>query len=585
MAAPQAAYSLFGTPKYAKGFTHFDYVNPDAPKGGTLRLSHPVAFDSLNGFIIKGVTAPGISLIYQPLMASSADEPQSVYSAIAQTIDIRSGGKEIRFRLNPKARWHDGEPITAEDVVFTFETLKEKGHPQYRILYHDVEKAEALSPREVRFTISNTENRELPLLLSGLYVLPKHYYDTHDFGKTTLEPPLGSGPYKVAEVDQGRSITYERVQDFWGKDLPVYIGKNNFDVIRYDVFRDETVSLEGIKSGRYDFREEFIARNWATAYDIPAVASGELIKVKIPNKIPSGMQAFLFNTRLDKFSDARVREAIGLTMDFEWMNRVLFYGAYNRSQSFFQNTDMMATGLPSESELKLLESYKDSLPPRLFTEPFRIPVTDGSGHTREMLIRAQELLNDAGWVMRDGVRVNAKTGEPLTIEFMMRQRTFERVIGMMQKNLKRLGIASSFRYVDDSQYQKRIDSRDFDVISIWWNLGIHFPGNEQKGFWHSAQADVQGGNNYSGLKNPAVDAVLDKLTSAKDLEQLTTAAHALDRVLLWNHVVIPHWYLGAWRVAYWDKFGKPDITPDYDISLDSWWDKSLEPVTHEEAAP
>jgi microcin C transport system substrate-binding protein len=366
------------------------------------------------------------------------------------------------------------------------------------------------------------------------------------------------------------------VADYWAKDLPVSRGLYNFDTIHYDVYRDETVAVEAIKSGRYDLREEYIARNWATAFNIPAVESGELVKVKIPNKIPSGMQAFLFNIRKSKFTDARVREAIGLAMDYEWMNDTLFYGAYTRSQSFFQNTDFMATGTPQPDEIALLEPFRAQLPPALFTEPYTNPTTDASGSARDNLLKAQALLNDAGWIMKDGQRVNRETGEVLDVEFMMSQRTFEKVIGGMIRNLKRLGIRGTFRYVDDSQYQKRIDDRDFEIISIWWNQGLFFPGNEQIGYWHSSQADVAGGNNYSGMKSPAVDALLDRITRASTLDELRPAARALDRVLLWNHVVIPHWHLGAWRLLYWNKFGRPDIAPYYGIGMESWWSTEAE---------
>ena len=567
------ALLLYGEPKYKPGFSHFDYVNPNAPTGGTLKLAHSATFDSLNPFILKGLAAPGLTMLFETLMTPSMDEPQTYYGLLAKRVEVAEDGSYADFTLNEKARWHDGEPITAHDVAWSFETLKEKGHPSFRILYAPIEKVSKLGTYQVRFHFTDTANRELPLIAAGLYVLPKHYYETRDFEKTTLEPPLGSGPYKVKAVDAGRAITYERVENYWGKNLPVNKGRYNFDSIIYDVYRDETVALEGLKAGRYDLREEYIARNWATAFDIPAVQEKRLIKEKIPNKIPRGMQAFLFNLRKEKFQDVRVREAISLTMDYEWANRVLFYDAYDRSYSFFQNTDFMADHPITPDELALLEPYRDELPESTFTEVFKNPLTDGSGHARESLIKAQKLLNDAGYVMRDGVRVNAKTGEPLTVELMMRQRTFERVFGIMKKNLARLGISSTFRYVDDSQYQKRLDEYDFDIISIWWSRGIVFPGNEQIGFWHSSQANVKGGNNLSGLQSEAVDFLLSKITSAKDYDEYKPAVTALDRVLLAGHYVIPHWHMSAWRMLYWDKFGQPDIFPPYGFPIDSWWMK------------
>ncbi|MBN67269.1 MAG: hypothetical protein CMM94_06870 [Rickettsiales bacterium] len=575
-AAPKHGITLFGELKYPPYFRHFDYVNPHAPHGGSLRMSYTAAFDSLNPFILKGVPAPGMGKVFESLMVQSLDEPQSFYGLVAESIEVADDNSYVDFIIRDKARWHDGKPITSHDVAFSFNTLKQDGHPSYRIMYAQIDRVEKVGIREVRFYFSDPSNRELATIIAGLPVLPRHYYETHPFNQTTLQPPLGSGPYRVANVDQGRSITFERVEDYWGKQLPVNRGQNNFDIIRYDVFRDETVSVEAIKSGQYDFREEYIARNWATAYNIPAVERGELIKEKIPHKIPRGMQAFIFNTRKDKFSDRRVREAIGMTMDFQWMNRVLFYDAYDRSYSFFQNTDFMATGLPSGAELSLLNQNRDALPEALFTEPFVLPETDGSGYSRDILLEAQALLNDAGWVMQDGKRVNAETGEPLIVEFMMRQRTFQRVVGMMQKNLARLGIDSSFRYVDDSQYQKRIDKRDFDIVSIWWNRGIHFPGNEQISFWHSSQADVVGGQNVAGVKNPVIDDLLAELTASKDYDHLKASATALDRVLLWQHYVIPHWHLSAWRVLHWDKFGMPEVRPAYGLPLDAWWSKEAE---------
>lgn len=571
-AMPSYGYTPFGTLKYPRDFSYFDYANPDAPKGGQLKLIHSGSYDSLNPFILKGIAAPGLSYLFEPLMVQSLDEPQSFYGLIAESIELADDKSYADFRLRKQARWHDGMPITAEDVVFTLNTLKQEGHPQYRIMYEPIERAEALSPTHVRFHFTDPQNRELPLLAASISVLPKHYYAQHKFNETTLKPPLGSGPYRIKNVDQGRSITYERAPDYWAKELPVNRGHYNVDVIHYDIYRDETVAVEALKSGRYDFRDEYIARNWATAFNISAIEKGELIKTIIPHKIPSGMQGFLFNLRQPKFSDMRVREAISLAMDYEWMNETLFYGAYERSSSFFQNTDFMAAkALPDAAELALLAPYRASVPPSIFTQLFRNPTTDASGYPRENLLRAQALLNDAGYVMRGGERMNATSGEPLTLEFMMRQRTFEKVVGSMIRNLSKLGIKATFRFVDDSQYQKRIDDRDFDMVSIWWNRGIFFPGNEQVGFWHSSQADVQGSQNLAGLKDAAVDAMIAAIMQAQTLEQLAPAARALDRILLAQHVVIPHWHLGAWRVLYWNKFGRPAIAPSYGVGIDTWW--------------
>jgi len=572
-AAPGIA--LYGDQKYPPGFDHFDYVNPAAPKGGTLKLAALTSYDSLNPYILKGLAAPGITnFLFQSLMIASYDEPQSYYPLIATDIELANDRGYADFTLNPKAKWHDGKPITADDVVWSFQTLKKDGHPIYRVLYKPISDVKKLSTRRVRFEFTDKLHRELPLIAASMPVLPKHYYETVPFNKTTLTPPLGSGPYKVGKVDAGRAIAFERVKDYWGAELPTQKGMYNFDTIKIDIYRDDVVALEGIKSGAFDYYEEYIARNWATAYNIPAVKDGRIIKAGIPHKIPRGMQGFMFNTRLEKFSDRRVREAIDLMLDFEWMNGTLFYNAYERNRSFFEETTFEATGLPEGDEAALLEPFKETLPDRLFTEPYEVPITPGDGFARANLIKAQQLLDAAGWVMREGVRVNEKTGEPLTIEFLMTQRTFERVIGIMRYNLQKLGISSEFRYVDASQYQKRLDKHNFDIVSIWWNQGLFFPGSEQYTFWHSSQADIDGSQNLGGVKNKAVDSLVKKVMRAQTLEELQPAARALDRVLLWEHYVIPHWSIHKWRVIYWNKFGRPNITPDYNICTECWWSDS-----------
>ena len=612
LATPAHGIAQYGVLKYKSGFDHFDYVNPDAPKGGTIKLAAHATFDSMNPFILRGLAAPGVSnFVYQSLMTQSYDEPQSYYGLVAESVDLAADKSSAIFTLNKNARWNDGKPITADDVVFSFNILREKGHPSYRMLLKPIT-AEAVDARHVRVHFADTKRRELPIIAASMPVLPKHYFcdsppppqslssprrwgskaatdnvpelpkipasagmtDNNNcvaFEKTTLAPPLGSGPYQISHVDPGRSITYARVKDYWAANLPTQKGLNNFDTIQIDVYRDDVVATEGIKSHQFDYYEEFIARNFATSYDIPAVADGRLIKARIPHKIPRGMQGFLFNTRDPKFADVRVRQAIGLTLDFEWMNAKLFYGAYERNSSFFNNTEFEAKGLPGKDELKLLAPYKKDLPPEVFTASYHVPTTDGTGFARGNLICAQGLLNDAGWVMKNGVRVNEKTGEPLTVEFLMTQRTFERVVAIMRHNLKKLGIESTFRYVDASQYQKRVDDRKFEVISIWWNQGLFYPGKEQYLFWHSSQADVPGSQNLAGVKNKAIDMLTDKIIRAQNLAELTPAARALDRVLLQEHYVIPHWNLSAWRVLYWNQFGRPKITPAYNIGLDSWW--------------
>jgi microcin C transport system substrate-binding protein len=571
-AAPSHCLALYGECKYKEGFSHFDYVNPDAPKGGAVKLAETGSFDSLNPFILKGVKAPGITMIFDSLMAPSQDEPQTMYGLIASSVDVANDNSSAEFTLRKEARFHDGSPITPDDVVFSFTALKEKGDPTYKIIYAPIVKVEKTGEHSVKFTFNDTKNKELPMIAAAMPILSKAYYSKADFEKTTLEPPLGSGAYKVESVEQGKNITYKRAQDYWAKNLPVNRGQYNFDSMRYDMYRDENVTLEALKAGQYDFRREYIARNWATAYDAPAVKDGRIIKKEIPDGTPQGMQAFIFNTRLPKLSDRRVREAIDLTLDYEWVNKTIFYGAYTRNSSFFENTDFAATGVPAGKELEILKPFAGELPPALFTEPFANPVTDGSGNPRENLLKAQKLLEEAGWKVKDGKRVNDK-GEQLSLEFMLRQPTMERVIGSMRKNLERLGISSSIRMVDDAQYQKRVDNADFDIVSVWLNRGVFFPGNEQVSLWHSSQADIKGGNNLAGLKNKAVDAILDDLTKAGDKDSLVAAGRALDRVLLWEHVVIPNWHSSSFRVAYWDKFGIPKVTPKYNLGFQSWWIK------------
>ncbi len=571
-ATPSQCLPLYGECKYKDGFKHFDYVNPDAPKGGSVKLAETGTFDNLNPFILKGVKAPAITGIFDSLMVASQDEPETMYGLVASSVDVAADNSSAEFTMRGEAKFHDGTPITPDDVVFTFATLKEKGDPTYKIMYAPIVKVEKTADNKVKFTFNDSKNKELPLIAASMPIISKTYYSKVDFEKTTLESPLGSGAYKVESVEQGKNITYKRVADYWAKDLPVSVGQYNFDSIRYDMYRDENVTLEALKSGDYDFRREYIARNWATAYDAPAVTDGRIIKREIPDGTPQGMQAFIFNTRKLQFADRRVREAIGLSLDYEWVNKTIFYGAYTRNKSFFENTEFESSGIPQGKELELLKPFEKELPPELFSKPFENPTTDGSGNARDNLLKAQKLLEDAGWKVVDGKRVNAK-GEQLSIEFMLRQPTMERVIGPMRKNLERLGITSSIRMVDDAQYQKRTDEFDFDIVSIWINRGVFFPGSEQMALWSSSQADVKGGNNLAGLKSKVVDAMLEALTKAQDKESLIAAGRALDRVLLWENVVIPNWHSGSFRVAYWDKFGMPTTTPKYNLGFQTWWVK------------
>ena len=574
LAAPSAQHclSLYDACKYPTDFQHFDYVNPDAPKGGQVKLAEAGTFDNLNPFILNGVKAPGIGDLFESLMVQSLDEPQTMYGLVAETVSVAPDNSSAQFTIRKQARWHDGTPITPDDVAFSFETLKNKGDPSYKILFASVLKCEKTGEHSVTFTFSDPKNRELPMIVAQMPIISKAYYTAHDFDKTTLEAPMGSGPYEVQSVEQGRSIVYKLVENYWAKDLSVNRGTYNFAAIRYDMYRDENVTLEALKAGEYDFRREYIARNWATAYDAPAVKDGRIVKREIPDGTPQGMQAFIYNTRKAKFADSRVREAIDLSLDYEWVNKTIFYGAYVRNSSFFENTDFQETDIPKGKELELLKPFASELPPELFTEPFKTPTTDGSGNPRDNLLRAQKLLEDAGFAIKDGKRVDAH-GEQLSIEFLLRQPAMERVIGPMRKNLERLGIASSIRMVDDSQYKKRTDDHDFDIVSVWINRGVFYPGNDQVELWSSSQADIKGGNNLGGVKNKPVDAMLAALTTAKDKESLLAAGRALDRILLWQHYVIPNWHSGVFRVAYWNKFGIPDVTPKYNLGFQTWWIK------------
>jgi microcin C transport system substrate-binding protein len=566
--------TLYGDCKYPPDFKYFEYVNPDAPKGGSVKLAEIGSFDNVNPFILKGVKAPGVlDNTFESLMTQSMDEPMSVYGLIAESVKVAPDNSAAEFTLRKEARWHDGTPITVDDVVFSFDTLKGKGDPSFKILYASIASVDACGKDCVAFHFSDKTNKQLPLIAAAMPIMSKAYYTAHDFEKTTLDAPMSSGPYEVESVDQGRSITYKRVKNYWGQALPANRGQYNFDHMRYDMYRDENVDLQALLSGDYDFRREYIARNWATAYNAPAVKDGRIIKREIPDLTPQGMQAFIFNTRKDKLSDRRVREAINLAFDYEWTNKTIFYGAYVRNKSFFENTEFEAKGVPEGKELALLKPLEKDLPPALLTEAFQNPLTDGSGNNRANLLKADKLLTDAGWVIKEGKRVNAK-GEPLSIEFLFRQPTMERVIGPMRGNLDRLGIASSIRMVDDSQYQKRTEDFDFDIVSIWINRGLFYPGNEQVALWQSSQAAVKGGNNLAGVKNKAVDAVLDALTSAKDEQSLASAGRALDRILLWEYYMIPNWHSGSFRVAYWDKFGIPKVTPKYNLGFQAWWIKN-----------
>lgn len=570
------AIAMHGAPKYAADFTHFDYVNPDAPKGGTFKMSGAETFDTFNPFIPKGISAAGLNLLYMPLMEKAQDEAFSMYGALAATIETPEDRSWVIFTLRDGAVWHDGQPITADDVVWTFETLTTDGRPQYRAYYANVVKAEALDAKRVKFTFDQGGNRELPMIVGELSILPKHYWESRDFTATTLEPPIGSGPYKIASFDQGRSITYARVEDWWGADLPVYKGRYNFDNIVYEYYRDQDVSLQAFFSGDFDFRQEYTAKLWATGYDVPAVKDGRIVKTMVPNKLPQGMQGFALNQRRDIWQDVRVRKAMNLAFDFEWSNKQFAYDAYARTDSYFENSEMEAVGLPTGRELEILEPYRDQLPHAVFTEEFVIPQTDGSGNNRAQLREAIALLEEAGYVMgKDGVRVHEDTGQRLEFEFLVAgtNAAFERWFGPYKKNLKRIGIDGDIRVVDASQYVNRVLNFDFDMIVHSWGQS-NSPGNEQREYWGSDKADVTGSRNMIGVKDAVVDALIEQIVQAPTREELVLRVRALDRVLKHGWYVVPNWHIAGWRIAYWDKFGQPDVQADYDLGVvDTWWVK------------
>ncbi len=565
--------ALYGDLKYGPNFRHFDYVNPDAPKGGNVRLAATGTFDNLNPFILKGVLAAGSFFPFDTLTVNSSDEAFSVYGLIAQTIELPADRSWVAFKLRPEARFQDGSPITVDDVIFSFDILKTKGHPRYRIYYANVAKAEKIGERTVKFTFSEKNNRELPLIVGQMPVLSKAYWEQRQFDKTTLEPPLGSGPYKIVAVDPGRSITYERVKDYWAANLPVNVGRYNFDTIRYDYYRDATVSLEAFKAGQYDFRFENTARDWATGYQSPPLQRGWIKKEEIPNEQPTGMQAFVYNLRHPVFQDPRVRQALAYAFDFTWTNRALFYGAYTRTKSYFSNSELASHGLPNPAELKILEPYRGRIPEEVFVKEYEPPKTNGSGFIRDNLRVAFKLLNDAGWVVNDrGILVNSKTGEPMEFEILLISgANFERVVLPFVYNLKkRLGIQASVRTVDSTQYQYRTDHFDFDMVVDTFGQSLS-PGNEQRDYWKSDQADVPGSRNTAGIKNPVVDDLVELLIASNDRQTLVNRTRALDRVLLWNHYVIPQWHITYFRVAYWDKFSRPAVQAKYDLEFDAWW--------------
>ncbi len=582
------ALSLLGEPALPAGFTHWPWVNPDAPKGGELVLAGLGSYDSFNPFILQGTPAVGIGRIWDTLLRDSDDEASTEYAHLAQRIDLPADQMWVAFELNPAARWHDGKPITAADVVWTFETLRSKGRPTYRSYYADVAEVVAEGPRRVVFRFKTNENRELALILGQLTILPQHWWEGRDFSRPLREPPLGSGPYRLERFDLGRSLVYRRVEDYWARELPTMKGTANADVIRYEYFRDPTVALEAFKAGQVDFRTENIAKEWATAYDFPAVRKGLVRRDEIRHERPTGMQAFIVNLRRPLFQDARVRRALTEVFDFEWMNANLFYGSYARTTSYFSNSELASSGLPQGREREILEAYRGKVPDRVFTDEYKLPVTDGSGNNRDGLRRALDLLRQAGWVVKDRKLVNAR-GEAFAFEILLNGPSFERIALPYVQVLQRLGMEPRVRTVDPSQYEVRTDAFDFDM-TVGGNGQSLSPGNEQRDFWSCAEAEKPGSRNQPGICDPVIDALIEQVIAAPDRAELIARTRALDRVLLWGDYMIPHWHSRVFRVAYWDKLGRPAQNPRYNLPIDSWWIESarvgaVEQGRREVAAP
>lgn len=568
---PVHGVAMHGQVKYTPDFKHFDYVNPNAPKGGEVRLAQIGTFDSLNPFIVKGISPTYIGLLFSTLLVNAADEPFSEYGYVAESIEMPADRSWVVFNLRDIAKFHDGKPVTAEDVVFSFSMLKAKGAPSYRLYYSEVSKAEALSPKKVKFTFGKSANRELPLIVGQMPILSKAYWAKRDFEATSLEAPVGSGPYRVESVESGRGITYKLDENFWGRDLPVMKGKHNFKHIRIDIYRDATVALEALKAGEYDFRLENESKKWATEYkDAPGVKSGLMKAEILPNQRPVGMQGFVMNLRRPLFQDRKLRQALGLAFDFEWSNKNLFYGQYTRTNSYFANSDLSAKGLPGPGELKLLEPFKEQLPAEVFSQEFKAPVTNGDGNPRDNLRAALGLLKEAGYVVKERKLVNEKTGQPVAFEILLSSPAFERIALPYVENLKKLGIEASVRTLDTAQYKNRTDSFDFDMTDDIWGAS-ESPGNELRDFFGSDSAAMRGGRNSIGIQDKAVDALIAKVISAPDRDALVDAVHALDRVLLWGHYLVPHWHIAFDRVAYWDKFGQPKVTPRQGFQFEAWW--------------
>jgi microcin C transport system substrate-binding protein len=570
--------SLFGDVKYPAGFAHFDYVNPNAPKGGTVRQIALGTFDNFNPVVagVKG-SLGAIGQIFEALTVQSLDEVSTAYGLLAESMSYPDDFAFVIYRLRPQAKWGDGKPVTPDDVIFSLNAFKQY-HPQYSAYYRHVVKAEKVGDRDIKFTFDAPGNRELPQIVGQLTVLPKHYWEgskdgaKRDISATTLEPPLSSGPYRIKSFVPGRSIVLERVADYWGRDLGVSVGRNNFDELRYEYFRDSTVAIEAFKGDQIDWRNENSAKNWATAYDFPAVSDGRVIKEEFPNRSSGIMQAFAINIRRDKFKDSRVRRALNFAFDFEETNKQLFFGQYERINSYFYGTELASSGLPQGRELEILETVRGSVPDEVFTAEYKNPVGGNPENVRSNLREGARLLKEAGYEVRDRKLFDTKTGAPFELELLVNDPNFERVMLFFKPSLERLGVGVSVRTVDPTQYENRLRSWDFDIVVNSWGESLS-PGNEQREYWGSQAAAMAGSSNIVGIADPAIDKLIDRVIFAKDREDLVAATRALDRVLLWNNFVVPQWTYPKLRTARWDRFSRPAELPKYGLSAfpDIWW--------------
>jgi microcin C transport system substrate-binding protein len=580
------AISVLGKPALPPDFPYFPYVNPNAPKGGEVRCASIGTFDNFNPFILRGtaplgmvgpwVILPGgtgsgssVGHVWESLLTTSADETDAAYGHLARTIELPQDRMWVAFELNPAAKFSDGTPVSAADVAWTYNTLMEQGRPAIRIQFADVKDVEAVGDRRVVFHFKSNENRELPMIVGGLPVLPRHFFDGREFSRPLTDPPIGSGPYRIASYEMGRSMVFERNPGWWARDLPTGKGTNNFDRVRIDYYRDATVALEAFKAGQVDLRAENTSARWATAYDFPAVTQGQVIKRNFRHHLPTGLQGWAMNTRRPVFANPLVRNALGLVYDFEWANKNLFYGEYTRSSSYFDNSDLASSGVPQGDELKLLEPFRAELPPALFTQPFTLPVTDGSGNNREQLLQALALMKQANWEVKERKLVDTN-GQQMNFTILLADPSYERVALPYIEDIKRLGIDARVRTVDPAQYQHLMDNFDFDM-TLWIYPQSDVPGNELRDYFSCAAAKTVGSSNAPGVCDPAVDAMVERIVQAKNRPELMVAAHALDRVLLWRWYMVPNYSNQEFWIAYWNRFGYPNKPIREGVNFDTWW--------------